>query len=49
MDFINEFWEFLRTRKKYWLLPILIVLLLFGGLLILSQGSAIAPFIYTIF
>ena len=49
MDFIKEFWEFLRTRKKYWLLPILIVLLLFGGLLILSQGSAIAPFIYTIF
>ena len=49
MDFIKEFWEFLRARKKYWLLPILIVLLLFGGLLILSQGSAIAPFIYTIF
>tara|TARA_B110000196_G_C20842853_1_gene519101 strand:+ start:203 stop:352 length:150 start_codon:yes stop_codon:yes gene_type:complete len=49
MDFIKEFWEFLRARKKYWLLPILIVLLLFGGLLILSQGSAVAPFIYTIF
>ena len=49
MDFIKEFWEFLTVRKKYWLLPILIVLLLFGGLLILSQGSAVAPFIYTIF
>jgi len=49
MNFINEFWEFLKVRKKYWLLPILIVLLLFGGLIILSQGSAIAPFIYTIF
>ena len=49
MDFIKEFWEFLIARKKYWLLPILVVLLLFGGLLILSQGSAVAPFIYTIF
>jgi len=41
--------EFLKVRKKYWLLPIIIVLVLFGGLIILSQGSAIAPFIYTIF
>ena len=49
MDFLKEFWEFLKVRKKYWLLPILIVLVLFGGLIILSQGSAIAPFIYTIF
>tara|TARA_B100001173_G_scaffold131521_1_gene114096 strand:+ start:692 stop:841 length:150 start_codon:yes stop_codon:yes gene_type:complete len=49
MDFIKEFWEFLLQRKKYWLLPIIIVLVLFGGLIILSQGSAIAPFIYTIF
>jgi hypothetical protein len=49
MDFIKEFWEFLLARKKYWLLPILAVLLLFGSLLILSQGSVIAPFIYTIF
>ena len=49
MNFIKEFWEFLRVRKKYWLLPILIVLVIFGGLIILSQGSAIAPFIYTIF
>tara|TARA_B110001450_G_C17263655_1_gene336545 strand:- start:74 stop:223 length:150 start_codon:yes stop_codon:yes gene_type:complete len=49
MDFIKEFWEFLRIRKKYWLLPIIIVLVLFGGIVVLSQGSAIAPFIYTIF
>ena len=49
MNFIKEFWEFLLLRKKYWLLPIIIVLVLFGGLIILSQGSAIAPFIYTIF
>ena len=49
IDFIKEFWEFLRERKKYWLLPIVIVLALFGILIILSQGSAVAPFIYTIF
>ena len=49
MNFIKEFWEFLKIRKKYWLLPIIIVLVLFGTLIILSQGSAIAPFIYTIF
>tara|TARA_B100000315_G_C14117900_1_gene381161 strand:- start:200 stop:349 length:150 start_codon:yes stop_codon:yes gene_type:complete len=49
MSFLIEFWEFLKFRKKYWLLPIIIVLVLFGGLIILSQGSAIAPFIYTIF
>ena len=49
MDFIKEFWEFLRVRKKYWLFPILLTLVLFGALIILSQGSAIAPFIYTIF
>ena len=49
MEFLKEFWEFLKFRKKYWLLPILIVLLLFGGLINLSQGSVIAPFIYTIF
>ena len=49
MWFVKEFWEFLKVRKKYWLLPILLVLLLFGGLIILSQGSAVAPFIYTIF
>ena len=49
MSFLKEFWEFLKERKKYWLLPILIVLVLFGFLIVLSQGSAIAPFIYTIF
>ena len=49
MEFIKEFWEFLKIRKKYWLLPIIMVLLLFGSLIILTQGSAVAPFIYTIF
>ena len=49
MSFLLEFWRFLMMRKKYWLLPIIIVLVLFGGLIILSQGSAVAPFIYTIF
>ena len=49
MSFIKEFWEFLIVRKKYWLLPIMLVLVLFGILIILSQGSAVAPFIYTIF
>ena len=49
MEFLKEFWEFLKVRKKYWLLPIIIVLAIFGGLIILTQGSAVAPFIYTIF
>ena len=49
MEFLKEFWEFLMVRKKYWLFPIIIVLVLFGGLMILSQGSVVAPFIYTIF
>ena len=49
MDFLAELWAFLRSRKKLWLLPILIVMLLLGGLLILAQGSAVAPFIYTLF
>ena len=49
MNFLKEFLEFIKVRKKYWLLPILLVLVLFGGLIILSQGSAVAPFIYTIF
>ncbi|HEX2092497.1 MAG TPA: DUF5989 family protein [Longimicrobiaceae bacterium] len=49
MSFLRELWEFLRVRKKFWLLPVLIMLLIFGGLLVLAQGSAIAPFIYTIF
>lgn len=49
MSFLREFWAFLRVRKKFWLLPILIALLLFGALIVLTQGSAVAPFIYTIF
>jgi len=49
MNFLKEFWEFLIVRKKYWLFPILLVLVMFGALIILSQGSAVAPFIYTIF
>jgi hypothetical protein len=48
-SFIREFWMFMRVRKKYWLLPIFIVMALLGALIILSQGSAIAPFIYTLF
>jgi|TARA_B100001079_G_scaffold159104_1_gene136380 hypothetical protein len=49
LSFLKEFFDFLKERKKYWLLPIIIVLALFGILIVLSQGSAIAPFIYTIF
>ena len=49
MSFKKEFWIFLKVRKKYWLWPIIIVLVFFGGLIILSQGTAIAPFIYTLF
>ena len=49
MDFLKEFLEFLKVRKKYWLFPILFVLVIFGALIILSQGSVVAPFIYTIF
>jgi hypothetical protein len=49
VSFLAEFWEFLRVRKKFWLLPILLMTLLFGGLIVLTQGSAVAPFIYTLF
>ena len=49
MSFLKEFIKFLMIRKKYWLSPIILVLVIFGGLIILSQGSAVAPFIYTIF
>ncbi len=49
MDFFKEFWLFLRVRKKYWLLPILIIVLLFGGLILLTESTAVAPFIYTLF
>ena len=49
MSFLFEFWDFLKVRKKFWLLPIMLVMLALGGLLLLAQGSAIAPFIYTLF
>ena len=49
MSFIREFWMFLRVRKKFWLLPIIVMMVVFGGLVVLTQGSAVAPFIYTIF
>jgi len=49
MSIIGEFWEFLRYRKKYWLLPIMLMLFLLGALIVLTQGSALAPFIYTLF
>lgn len=49
MSFLSELWAFMRERKKFWLLPILVMMVIFGGLVVLSQGSAVAPFIYTIF
>jgi len=49
IEFLKQFWEFLKVRKKWWLGPILLVLLLLGILLVLTQGSAVAPFIYTLF
>ncbi len=49
MDFLTELWAFLKVRKKFWLLPIIVMMAVFGGLVVLSQGSAVAPFIYTIF
>ncbi|MEE2698295.1 MAG: DUF5989 family protein [Pseudomonadota bacterium] len=49
MHFINEFWIFLKCRKKFWLLPVMLMMAVVGGLIVLSQGSAVAPFIYTIF
>jgi len=49
MSFIKELWSFIKVRKKFWLLPILLMMTLFGGLIVLSQGSAVAPFIYTLF
>ena len=48
MSFLKELWLFMRVRKKFWLLPILIMMVIFGGLIVLTQGSAVAPFIYTI-
>ena len=49
LSFLLELWAFMRVRKKYWLLPIFVMTALFGGLIVLSKGSAVAPFIYTIF
>jgi hypothetical protein len=49
VSFLAELWEFMVARKKYWLLPLVAVMLLFGGLVILTKGSAVAPFIYTLF
>jgi hypothetical protein len=49
MHFAGELWAYLKARRKFWLLPLILVLVLFGGLLVLAKGSAVAPFIYTIF
>lgn len=49
MSFLSELWTFMRVRKKFWLLPVLVMLVVFGGLVLVTQGSAVAPFIYTIF
>jgi hypothetical protein len=49
MEFLQELWEFMRERKKFWLAPIVIMLLLLGALIVLTEGSAVAPFIYTLF
>jgi hypothetical protein len=49
LDFLKDLWDFMKVRKKFWMAPIIIVMLLLGGLIVLSQGSAVAPFIYTLF
>jgi Family of unknown function (DUF5989) len=49
LDFFQELWRFMRVRKKFWLLPVLLMMVVFGGLVVLSKGSAVAPFIYTLF
>jgi hypothetical protein len=49
MSFLKELWAFLKVRKKFWLLPIILVMLMLGALIVLAQGSAVAPFIYTLF
>lgn len=49
LSFARELWTFMRVRKKFWLVPIVVMMALFGGLVVLSQGSAVAPFIYTLF
>jgi Family of unknown function (DUF5989) len=49
VEFLKDLWQFMREQKKFWLLPIIVVMMLLGGLIILAHGSAIAPFIYTLF
>lgn len=49
LDFLSDLWGFMRDRKKFWLAPIILVLVLLGGLIVFAQGSALAPFIYTLF
>jgi hypothetical protein len=49
VDFLIEFWRFMRIRKKFWLLPIVLMMVMFGGLVMLTKGSVVAPFIYTLF
>ena len=49
MSFLKEIWVYMRTRKKYWLIPILLAMVILGSLIVLAQGSAVAPFIYTLF
>jgi hypothetical protein len=49
MSFLAEFWKFLRVRKKFWLMPLMIMLILFGALLLMAETTALAPFIYTLF
>ena len=48
-DFLAELWRFMRVRKKFWLLPLMVLMVLFGGLVVLTKGTAVAPFLYTIF
>ena len=49
MDFLGELWRFMRVRKKFWLLPILVMMVVFGGLVVVTKGTVLAPFIYTLF
>lgn len=49
MEMVRELWAFMKARKKFWLLPIMLLMLMFGALIVLTQGSAVAPFIYTLF
>ena len=49
LEFVGELWRFIRVRKKFWLLPVMVMMALFGGAIVLTKGSAVAPFIYTLF